>query len=172
MTKFKAIFNGDNVSSNKKNAFSLYEKSRFGEAKEGKILYSIVEALYLIEKGKIELYKDKKKISFEKFLFLARKKDSKISTKYIVFKDMRSKGFIVKTALKFGAEFRVYEKGIHPGQDHARWILYPIKEAERITMHEFSAKSRVAHSTKKNLLIAVVDDEEDVTYYEVSWKKI
>lgn len=172
MTKFKAIFTGDNVTSNKKDAFSLFEKSRFGEAKEGKIIYSIVEALYLLEKGKIDLYKDNKKLSFDKFFVLARKKDSKISIKYIVFKDMRNKGYVVKTALKFGAEFRVYEKGIHPGQDHAKWILYPVKESEKITMHEFSAKSRVAHSTKKNLLIAIVDEENDVTYYEVSWQRI
>ena len=55
MSKFKAVFNGDNVSSNKKDAFSLYEKSRFGEPKEGKVLYSVVEALYLLEKGKIEI---------------------------------------------------------------------------------------------------------------------
>jgi tRNA-intron endonuclease len=172
MPKFKVVFNGDSCSSNKKDAFSLYEKSRFGEKKEGKILYSLFEALYLLEKGKIDLCRENKKINFEKFLNLVRKKDSKILVKYIVFKDMKNKGFIVKTALKFGAEFRVYEKGIHPGQGHAKWILYPVKESDKITMHEFSAKSRVAHSTKKNLLIAVVDDEEDVTYYDVSWEKL
>jgi len=171
MKKFKAIFTGDNVTSNKKEAFSLYEKSRFGEKKEGKIIYSLVEALYLLEKKKIDLYHNNKKLNFDKFLSLIRKKDSKILTKYIVFKDLRNKGYTVKTALKFGAEFRVYEKGIHPGEEHAKWILYPIKESEKITMHEFSAKSRIAHSTKKNLLIAVVDEEEDVTYYEVSWIK-
>lgn len=172
MAKFKAVFNGESCYSNKKDAFSLYEKSRFGEKKEGKILYSLVEALFLLEKKKIDIYKNEKKINFDKFLSLLRKKDSKILIKYLVFKDMRNKGYVVKTALKFGAEFRVYEKGIHPGEEHAKWILYPVKESDKITMHEFSAKSRVAHSTKKNLLIAVVDEEEDVTYYQVSWEKL
>ena len=82
---------------------------------------------------------------------------------------MRSKGYIVKTALKFGAEFRVYDKGIKQGQDHAKWILYASKESDNLNWHDFSAKTRVAHSTKKNLLIAIVDDESDVTYYEISW---
>jgi tRNA-intron endonuclease len=40
-----------------------------------------------------------------------------------------------------------------------------------MTWHDFSAKNRIAHSTKKNLLIAIVDEEGDVSYYEVSWKR-
>jgi len=95
--------------------------------------------------------------------------DKKFKTKYIVFKDLRSRGLIVKTALKFGAEFRVYEKGKEIGKDHAKWILFPVSENQEMTWHDFSGKNRVAHSTKKNLLIAVVDDEQDVSYYEVRW---
>ncbi|MBU3941057.1 MAG: tRNA-intron lyase, partial [Nanoarchaeota archaeon] len=47
--------------------------------------------------------------------------------------------------------------------------LYAIHEGASLTWHEFSAKNRVAHSTKKNLLIGIVDEENDVTYYEVKW---
>lgn len=168
--KVKAVF-GDIIFSNKKEAFSLHASSRFGEQKEGKIIYSMVEALYLIEKGKLELMDGKKKISFDKLMQEARKEDARISVKYSVFRDMRNRGYTVKTALKFGAEFRVYDKGMHPGEEHAKWILYPVKEQDTLTWHEFSAKNRVAHSTKKNLLIGIVDEEGDVTYYQVSWTK-
>jgi tRNA-intron endonuclease len=75
----------------------------------------------------------------------------------------------VKTALKFGADFRVYERGIKPGQDHAKWILYPVNEGGTLTWHDFSAKNRVAHSTRKKLLIGAVDTEGDVTYWQVNW---
>jgi tRNA-intron endonuclease len=167
----KAIFSGENIYSNKKEAFSLYEQSRFGESKDGKILYSFYESLFLIEKGKLEITEKKKKLNFEKLLEKLKELDKKIEIKYSVFKDMRARGYIVKTALKFGAEFRVYDKGIKPGQDHARWILYPVKESDILTWHDFSAKNRVAHSTKKNLLIGIVDEEGDVTYYQVSWIK-
>lgn len=169
--KIRAVFSGQFVYSNKKEAFALYEKSRFGEVKEGKIFYSLVEVLYLLEKGKIEVYEGKKKLSFEKFLEKARKLDDRVEVKYVVFRDMRKRGYVVKTGLKFGAEFRVYDKGVKPGQEHAKWILYPVREAEMLTWHEFAAKNRVAHSTRKNLLIAVVDEEGDVTYYEVKWLK-
>ncbi len=167
----KALFTGENVISNTKEAISLYSQSRFGELKQGKIVYSIVEALYLIEKKKMTLYFDRKKLNFEKLIDFAKQKNKRIRTKYLVFRDMRNRGFIVKTALKFGAEFRIYARGIKPGEDHAKWILYPVSENQELTWHDFSAKNRVAHSTKKNLLIGIVDEEEDVTYYEISWTK-
>ena len=84
---------------------------------------------------------------------------------------MRSRGYIVKTALKFGADFRVYDRGIKPVDDHAKWILYPVHEGSVLTWHDFSAKNRVAHSTRKRLLLGIVDDENDCTFYEVSWKR-
>lgn len=167
----KAVFTGESLYSNKREAFTLHEQSRFGESKEGKIFYSIFEALYLAEKGKLKVSEGKKKISFEKLMTTAKAMDSRVLTKYIVFKDMRNRGYVVKTALKFGAEFRVYEKGKNPGEEHAKWILYPVRESDTLTWHDFSAKNRVAHSTKKNLLIGIVDDENDVTYYVCQWLK-
>ena len=167
----KAVFTGESVSSNTKEAINLYGKSRFGEMVEGKVQYSLAEALFLQEQGKLNVYEKGKKLSPKKFLEKLKKLDNKIETKYIVFKDLRKRGYIVKTALKFGAEFRIYEKGKFPGEEHARWVLYPVRETDTLTWHDFSAKNRVAHSTKKRLLIAVVDEENDVTYYEVAWTR-
>ena len=167
----KAVFSSEYIYSNKKEAFSLHQQSRFGEQKEGKILYSVFEALYLLEKGKLELIHNKKKLKFEQLLGKFKEQDNRVETKYVVFKNMRDRGYVVKTALKFGAEFRVYDKGVKPGQDHAKWILYPVKESDSLTWHDFSAKNRVAHSTKKNLLIGIVDEEKDVTYYICQWTK-
>jgi len=100
-----------------------------------------------------------------------KKTEPNFWTKYRVYKNLRDRGYIVKTALKFGADFRVYERGVKPGEDHAKWIVYPVHEASVLTWQEFSAKNRVAHSTKKRLLIGIVDDEGDVTYYEIRWMR-
>ena len=89
--------------------------------------------------------------------------------KFSVFKDLRDRGYVVKTALKFGADFRVYDRGVKPGEDHAKWVVFPVPEGSTTTWHEFAAKNRVAHSTKKRLLIGVVDDEGDVSYWEIRW---
>ena len=167
----RSNFSGDKICSNSSEAFSLYEKSRFGEKKENKINYSLAEALFLIKTNKMELFSNKKQIQFERLIKKAKKVDKRIETKFIVFSDMRKRGYIVKTALKFGADFRVYKKGVKPGEDHALWVLYCVKEHEANNWQDFSAKNRVAHSTNKKLLIGVVDDEDDVTYYEVAWLK-
>ena len=149
----------------------MYEKSRWGEKKGSKVEYNGVEALFLVERGKMEVIFGKKVIDSDSLLGKLKRKDKKIETKFVVFADLRKKGRVVKTALKFGAEFRVYEKGVKPGQDHARWIVYCVRENEQMNWHDFAAKNRVAHSTRKNLLIAVVDEEDGVSYYEVGWIK-
>ena len=167
----KAILIGESVSSNTKEAMNLYGSQRFGEISESKIIYSLPEALYLAERKRITVYEKSKKLTFQKLMEKAIEIDVKIGTKFPVFRDLRNRGYVVKTALKFGAEFRVYDKGIHPGQDHAKWILYPVRESESLTWHDFSAKNRVAHSTKKNLLIAIVDEEGEITYYQIEWTR-
>ena len=166
----KATLIGDKISSNSKAAQELFSSQRFGEKSGEKIIYSLAEALFLVESKKLEIYDHRdKKISTKKLLTRFQKISKKFRINYSVFKDLRKRGYIVKTALKFGAEFRVYEKKAQVGKQHAKWILYPIDEHSTLTWHDFSAKNRVAHSTKKNLLIAIVDDEGDVSYYEVGW---
>jgi tRNA-intron endonuclease len=148
----------------------LYNQSRYGTVLEdGKLQLSLLEALYLIEKNKIEIMQGRKALTFETFLKKATKLEPNFWIRYCVFKDMRNRGYIIKTALKFGADFRVYDRGIKPGEDHARWIIYPVHEGSTLTWYEFAAKNRVAHSTKKRLMMGIVDDEGDVTYYEIKW---
>jgi tRNA-intron endonuclease, archaea type len=167
----KAIISGEKITSNSPEAFTLYEKSRFGEKKKNKIEFMPVEALHLQELNKAEVFSNNKLLNEEQLIKKLRIKDKKIETKLAAFKDLRKKGYILKTALKFGAEFRVYEKGVFPGKDHARWLIYTTQESEKINWHDFAAKNRIAHSTKKHLLLAIVDEEEDVTYYQVNWLK-
>lgn len=169
--KIRSIFSAGRVTSNASEAFQMHESGRFGEKVEGKIQYSLVEASYLLGKDKLEVFQGTKKIKSDKFIELASEKEPNFMAKYQVFKDLRDRGYIVKTALKFGADFRVYSKGVKPGEDHAKWIVFPVYESSIMTWHDFAAKNRVAHSTKKNLLIAIVDDEGDVTYYECSWTR-
>ncbi len=171
MDKITAYLTGRIISSNSEEAHSFYDKSYFGEPSGEKVQYSMTEALYLLEKGKMDIFQKKTKLSGKILLEKIRKIDKKIDTKYPVFKDLREKGYIVKTALKFGAEFRVYDRGSSPKQAHAKWIVFTNHESKKLSWDDFAAKNRVAHSTKKKLLLAIVDEENDVTYYEVNWIK-
>lgn len=167
----EAQFIGNAITSNSKKAYSEFNQFSFGEKIEDKIKYSFSEAMFLIQNGKMELYANNKTISPEEAIKKFTKLDKKFITKYAVFKDLRLKGYIVKTALKFGAEFRIYEKGKKIGKSHAKWILFTDIESNKTSWHELSAKMRVAHSTGKSLLLAIVDDEQKVSYYEINWIK-
>lgn len=168
----KALFANERVvTENSNEARDLYNQSRYGVVLEnGQLQLGLHEALYLMEKSKLEVYDQRKKLlSFTDYLKKAKKIEPNFWIRHAVFRDMRNRGYIIKTALKFGADFRVYDRGVKPGEDHARWVVYPVHEGSTLTWYEFAAKNRVAHSTKKRLMLAVVDDESDVTYWEVKW---
>ncbi len=162
---------GKKIISNTGEAFTLQNNSCFGEKKSENIEYAPIEALFLVQEKKMQVFQGKKSLSLQDLLKKIRKEDKKIETKLVAFTDLRKKGYTVKTALKFGADFRVYEKGVKPGEDHARWILYAVTENEALSWHDFAAKNRIAHATKKNLLIAIIDDEGDVSYYQIAWMR-
>ena len=161
------------ITENSDLARELKNQSSFGTIlDDNTVELSLIEALYLIEKGRLSVKEGKNKEGTkDSFIKKAIKREANFWTRYCVFRDMRNRGYVVKTALKFGADFRVYDRGVKPGEDHARWIVYPVRETEGHTWYEFAAKNRVAHSTKKRLLIGVVDDEGDVTYYEIKWTR-
>lgn len=169
--KIKASLSGERVLTEKSDAArELYDKSRYGKLADNKVQLSLIEALYLVEKGKLSVFDGRnREISYDSFLKKAKRKKPNFTIRYAVFRDIRDRGYIIKTALKFGADFRIYDRGIKPGEDHARWIVYPVHESRHLTWHEFAAKNRVAHSTKKRLLIGVVDEESDVSYWECRW---
>ncbi len=147
-------------------------ESKYYGIREGSVLYlSFVEAAYLLYKNKISLLFEDKRIGFEDFIKIGSKFSERFLTKFYVYKDMRERGYILKTALKYGADFRVYDKGDTPGKEHSKWILFAVNEDENFLWQKFASMVRVAHSVRKKLLIGIVDSEGDVTYYEVSWLK-
>ena len=122
MKKIQSHLTGQIISSNTSEAKFLNKKSNFGESVGEKINYSLTETLFLVEKRRMEIYSKNKKISTRELLNKFRRIDKRIQIKYPVFRNLREKGYIVKTALKFGADFRVYEKAAKPGKKHANGL--------------------------------------------------
>lgn len=136
----------------------------------GKIQLSLIEAVYLAEKNVLALSDGRgKTLSFEQIERKAERLQHDFWIRYRVFSDLRSRGYIIKTGFKYGADFSVYDRGVKPGQDHSKWIVYPVHESKKFSWHDFSAKNRIAHTTKKRLMLGIVDDEGSVTYFEVRW---
>ena len=168
----KAYFSRERVlTESSDNARELYNQSRYGSLlDDGRVQFSLIEALYLADKKKLIVHDSRnKEIDFETLLKKSQKVEPNFWVRFCVYKDIRNRGYIIKTALKFGADFRIYDRGVKPGEDHAKWVVFPVHEGSTLTWYEFAAKNRVAHSTKKRLLIGIVDAELDVTYYEIKW---
>jgi len=154
-----AILIKDQVLLDKTDKALVFYQRGFGEIRNDKIFLSLYEANFLLSKNKIKIFDSKNnELDLSNFYRRALRHDKNFFVKSVVYSDLRSRGYVVKTALKYGAEFRVYDKGIVPGKDHAKWIVYPVSEKEKFSWYEFSAKNRVAHSTRKKLLIAIVDE--------------
>ena len=130
----------------------------------GKNILTIYEGLYLLENGKIIVYsKDGRKLKLNDILTDDLKK------RYIVYKFLKEKNVRFGAGMKFGGTFRVYE---NPQDEHSRWICFPVYKDEKFTIYEFLAKNRVAHSTRKTLLIAIVSGEKIDRFLEIKWKRL
>ena len=141
----------------------------FGEKKESSLVLDLKEALFLLEKKKIEIENSEdKSVSFEQMLKFAEKKERNFYNKFVVYSDLRERGYVVKTGFKFGFDFRVYPRGKRPGQAHSKWVVHVATQDERINIPNFSRMVRLSGNLKTQLLIAVVDSEDDVNYYETN----
>ena len=69
----KGILSGDSVVSGSKEAKDLYGNKLFGEHVNRKIHYSLSEALFLVEKGKMDVFRNTKKLNFQDFMEKAKK---------------------------------------------------------------------------------------------------
>lgn len=150
-------------------SLNLHSKSHYGNLTEEGLQLSLVEALYLMEKDKIKVSKDGKPLTVNKVFEIIHKNG--LFSKYIVYKDLKNRGYIVKTGFKYGSEFRLYERGTSPGDGHSNYLVKVSPEHEPLNLSDLSSYVRVAHGVNKYLLFAVVDQENDITYYNVEWTR-
>lgn len=138
----------------------------FGTFNELKELYVLdpFEVLYLFEKKSQVSCIDFEIESVESFLA----EFSLDLNEYLVFCDLQSKGYLVKQALKFGATFRIYQKINKGVETHASHLVFVSSQKKEITPEELFSINRVAHSSKKKVLLAYVDYELSVSYLEQS----
>lgn len=165
------IQKGRTLTSTSPEAFTLHTTSWIGEKQNGKLEYMPVEALFLLETKKA-LCVTTTPLPLEKAYRTIQRLDPHTALTYPVYYDLRKKGYIVKAALKFGGDFRVYEKGTTPETAHARWIVHVTSATTKIDWQSLAAKLRVSHTTKKAILLALVDKDNSVSYYEMTWQKI
>ncbi len=165
MKVIEFYLSGDRVFSDKEKAINqLYNKRYYGEIVSGKLFLSLIEAVYLVDRGKIRVFDGGKELSLKELVDIARKRDENFDLKFLVYKDLRDRGYVVKTALKYGSHFRVYRKGM---EEHADWLVWVVSENQKLFPNDITSRVRVAHGVRKKMIMAVVDEDNDVVYYQI-----
>ncbi len=129
---------------------------------------SLIEAYYLISRDKITIYDNKLKkfLSPDDFYEIAKKVHHKFEDKYIIYKDLREKGYVPRPGLKFGADFVVYKKG--PGLEHSSFIVHVLPNDSKISAIDMVRAGRLATSVRKKFVIA---NPLTQSYYFFEWFK-
>jgi tRNA-intron endonuclease len=152
-----------------KRPIALHEKSKFGKIEADFLHLSLIEACYLLEKGRLNIYEDDVKCSVGYLIDII--KEQNLYAKYIVYRDLKDRGFVIKTGFKYGSEFRLYNRGGGPGQGHSDYLVKIIFENYDINALDFASYVRVSHGVNKKLLLAIVDEDFDITYYNIEWTR-
>ena len=97
-------------------------------------------------------------------------KAKEFEDKYLVYKDLRNRGYIVRPGLKFGADFGVYQHG--PGIDHAPFIVHALPKGTTINPIETVRAGRLATTVRKKFIIATISPSGNVNYLIFEWKKM
>jgi len=88
--------------------------------------------------------------------------------RYLVFRDLRSRGYAVRKGFGSGIDFRVYARGDRPGTANAKELVYVLKEGVPISLSDLDLVTRTAAGSRKDLVFALVDQNGEVNFYKVA----
>jgi tRNA-intron endonuclease len=174
---FKAVLVDNKVIMiDKDGARQIFETGWYGDLVENKLELAMIEAALLLERGKIEIFYNKKRMNFDDFYKYCLERDKRFQIRYVVYRDLRERGLPTRTGFKFGCDFRVYDRGVAPikkgpkaPHEHTKWIVFSVPEDYSCSFQELSRAVRLAHNIRASMLWAVVDNENDVTYYSITY---
>ena len=142
----------------------------YGTKQDKTLALAFYEALYLLSKGIIEVQtqrgRTKKPIDFQTLLSSYKAVDQIAWAKYLIYRDLRSRGYVAREGFGLGTDFRVYERGEY-GVATAKYLIYGIQEGQPVTMEELAQALRYAHSQKKELVLAVLNRRGEVVHYSL-----
>ncbi|HSD57776.1 MAG TPA: tRNA-intron lyase [Methanotrichaceae archaeon] len=147
----------------------LYEQGYFGRPRGKGLELSLVEAAYLLDRSRIKVFSDGRELDFKAFFQAASSLEKGFEFRYVVYKDLRERGYYVQPGRP---DFRVYPRGGHPGKTPAEFYVLVISERMPLPLKEIIEPVRVAGQMRKKLMLAIVDEESDITFYEAREKSM
>jgi len=150
-------------------ADSLYQDG-YGSRLDGRLLtLKPWEVLHLVERMRIAVIDEesRRRLVFRDLLRRFSAGDPLIWTRYLVYRDLRSRGFVVKDAPGDAVAFLVYERGAY-GRRPPRSLAYAVWEGTPQSVRRLCEVLEAAGADGRKLRLAVVDRRGEVVYYTLS----
>ncbi len=152
-------------------ASDIFENGYFGRwISENTLSLEPEEILLLLDRGRIilELTNTGKRIESEELVVHFTSLNPNFWSRYLVYKDLRNRGYVVSIGTRITAPFRIYSRGGKPGESVSKTVIYPIPEGEDIDLNLLDQIVKQSKIDRKTLLLSVIDRLGDVTYYQAS----
>jgi len=169
LVKVKATLKEKGVLVSEKEGIESLSTRGYGVLENENLLLTFFEALFLITKEVLEVYDEKtgKSTSFQDILERFQSTDKDAWVKYLVYRDLRSRGYVVREGFGLGIDFRVYERGEY-GKEIATYLIFVIQEGQPVLIEELGRALSYVLNLKKKLVLAVINRRGEVVYYSVS----
>jgi tRNA-intron endonuclease len=168
--EIEGMFDDGEVAVNSQDDANMLFQSGYGTQSENHaIILSRCETLYLVAENRLRVVdrKDRADLPFRALLARFKTADSEIWTRYLVFRDLRSRGYVVKAGLGWGVDFRVYDRGKYHTKA-AKYAVFALCEGDPIPAKHLHDILRSVHSVKKKMIVAVMDRRSEIVYYSLS----
>ncbi len=139
----------------------------YGEIAESKLLLKSFESLYLLFTDRLTIFKGKKNVDFDYYLQICKKQDKDILTKFLVYRDLRNRGYTVKDGLGFGSDFTVYDKPFSRKLP-SKFLVFSLNEGKHEKISNMQKKIEKISKIGKEPIIAVVQRQGEIIYYKIS----
>jgi tRNA-intron endonuclease len=140
----------------------------FGENEDSEYILSYCEALYLAFTNRLVIKtNDETSVGFEQLIERMLRHDPNVLTRFLVYRDLRSRGYVVKDGFGFGIDFRVYERGEYQKKP-AKYLVYALNEGINLKIEELYDLIDQTAKMGKNSVLAVIERRGEVIYYKAS----
>lgn len=148
----------------------LSQQGFYGTRIDGnKLELEPVELLHLIERKRaIASIPSGEIVDSDYIVSNLLEEDPDLWIRYLVFRDLRSRGYAVRKGFGSGIGFRVYARGDKPGDANAKELVYVLKEGVPISLSDLDLVTNTAAGSRKDLVFALVDQNGEVNFYKVA----
>lgn len=148
-------------------AINLYNKGYFGLPTRDGVELNGFEALHLYELKRIQVFHMNKELNAKDLLIHFAERTEDFMLRYLVYKDLRNRGYIVNVGSGSAFFFRLYNRDSKPKQGGAKNYVKPLKEGGSINLTELESLTELASHSDKDLIFGMVDAIGDVSYLKV-----